>query len=1310
MFRKRFSVVQQIIVVLLSVSFIPSCTKDLDRTVVYDGVKVNLVQNQPATKSSLSNVEEDKVANVTIAVYEHTTGLLEAVRYYTDASSIEFSLVKGKSYDFFAFANLGDLSALIRESYVSTSLLHSFSKIFSSFSDVSTYGVPMASTEPVTMQTGVDNFVVISVERLVAKFVVTVDRSQLVSSSLVVKSLAIRQAALTVFPFAVASSRKTSNVSDGDYASEADIIALNNGKSAFFYIPENCQGVLLPGNDNPWNKIPTESSAQQSCTYLEMVCSYSMTDKVAENVTYRMYLGGDNVTDFNVERNTVYTLMIVPTDAGIDQSSWRLEPGDVVTWTHTLVLSPDSLSINIGETHDYTVLYYTYKHLNGVKIEEESTCEDVTATAVWSSGDTQILSVSDARVTALSCGETQVLAAYSGCNVFGVVKVLNPIEYVDELHVTGPDSLDVGLTGSYTATKQTWRYVNHVKDKSPVESVDVTASATWSSGNSGKATVFGGVVTGVSAGSVTITASYGELSDSKVVAVADHIEYVHSLSIAPTSASIRIGGTQAYTATYYTYRSTNGVVDWKHPTATESVTASYSSGDTSLASVSGVTATGVGEGSVTVTGEYLGVNSTATLSVSDGVSYYDTPVVSLSYGGTISAGGGSLSPSLSYRQTVHYLSGKTATLTTGGAVSYSGSATGFSVNVVSGVVTASANEGKGRSVGVTVSVTMNGKTGTGIATVSQNIDSVSSYGTPSVSVSYGGFGASGGTNYPTLSYSQTVYYVSGKTSTVTSGGSVSYSGSATGFSVNSSNGALTASANTGSARSVIVTARVTLNGKTGSGSATVSQYADSVVDYHYNDRLIAYGTPSVSIGSGITAAGGSAAISGSVSNTWRDQTRYASGRVVDNASRSVAGSVSFAEVSDPNSRYSVSGSTLYHVHMHKSVTTDAVTVRCYNAGNKAYYKDASVSVVNSYSDKWGSKQYGDPYFGDKSYGKVKDGTKSYGEVKNGTKSYGDIYNGTQTDKKYVGEKEYGGYSWGDWYNNGSVYDSGTATQISSESLGRSYGSLSKKTDVFVHANTVYMMTESYMSKSKFIEAVNCYIERKTYSLKPYEESTRYYYSQPRVEPIRRDQYRSWTRYNYNDWSYPRYRKWSMPRYRDYSMPRYRDYTVGRYRNWNRSGTRYYTSGDTDGLSESGSGEYLDTQSGTDYYDTLTGTDYYDTQTGSEYYDTKSGTSKGSAYDSGNDFVTYETSTRGSTARVYYVDKVTGSGTESVLKSTEVIRDVYKRSDEIGWTVKECQPLRSFRISGDYIYRNVLHGAAQVTLTYGTGSCNVAVHN
>lgn len=790
--------------------------------------------------------------------------------------------------------------------------------------------------------------------------------------------------------------------------------------------------------------------------------------------------------------------------------------------------------------------------------------------------------------------------------------------------------------------------------------------------------------------------------------------------------------------------------------------------------------------SVTMNGQ-TGSGYTSVYQNGDSISSYDVPSVSVSYS-NFGAAADTHYPSVSYSQTVHYVSGKTTTLTSGGSVSYGGSADGFSLNGTDGSLYAAANTGSQRSIAVTCYVSLNGQTGSGSTTVYQDADSISGYGTPSVSVGYSNFGPAADTHWPSVSYSQTVYYVSGRTTTATSGASsVTYGGSASGFSLNSSDGSLYAAANTGGARGITVTCYVTLNGQSGSGSTYVTQGEDYVVQDPYNPRVYAWGTPSGSIGSGMSAGGGSATLSASVTDTWISSRLMASGAVYDNSTYTLTGSVSYGEVYDNNNAYSYSGWTIYHRNMDKSVTTDGVTVRFYNANDNSKYVDSYVEYTNSYSDSWGDKQYGDPYYGDKSYGDVYNGDKSYGDVYNGDKSYGgvyngsksygdlygsksygdvyngsksygnvyngstsygdvyngdksygSVYNGTQSDNWYVGDKEYGSYWWGDWYDNGDAYDVGSATHYDTGYSAKSYGSASSSTSyTLVTRNTSRTVAKAGVKETigEFMASYGGYTcNYITTTVTPWSRTVYYYYYIGRAQPTRRDQYRSWTRYNYNNWSYARYRDWSMPRYRpwsypryrdwslpryrdysmaryhdyslpryhdfsmpryrNYSMPRYRNYSVGRYRSWNRYGTRYYTSGATDALSDSGSWEYLDTQYGTDYYDTVygtdqydtqygtdyydtqygtdyydtvygtdqydtqygteqydtqSGTDYYDTQYGTDYYDTQSGTSQGSAYDSGNDWTNYETSTRDPGVR-YYNTSATENGSDSSTSS------------------------------------------------------------
>lgn len=131
-------------------------------------------------------------------------------------------------------------------------------------------------------------------------------------------------------------------------------------------------------------------------------------------------------------------------------------------------------------------------------------------------------------------------------------------------------------------------------------------------------------------------------------------------------------------------------------------------------------------------------------------------------------------------------------------------------------------------------------------------------------------------------------------------------------------------------------------------SASVSNSVGAWVD----TGITAYGTPSISIGSGLTAAGGSATVSHSVSNTMGQKRTYTSGST-DTQSVSRAGTTTIALTGNGNNRFSLSGNIISHSNMTTNVTTDTVTVTATNSGSSSKTATASASATNaviSYAD------------------------------------------------------------------------------------------------------------------------------------------------------------------------------------------------------------------------------------------------------------------------------------------------------------------------------------------------------------------------
>lgn len=212
------------------------------------------------------------------------------------------------------------------------------------------------------------------------------------------------------------------------------------------------------------------------------------------------------------------------------------------------------------------------------------------------------------------------------------------------------------------------------------------------------------------------------------------------------------------------------------------------------------------------------------------------------------------------------------------------------------------------------------------------------YDVPVLQLSYGVIAASGGSVTPVKSFAQSVSYTSGSTSTVTSGGTWSYSGTG----VNTSTGAVSASSlgTTVKDKTLITTATASLmvNGKTGKASAYVYQAANSAT----------YGAVTISGGTvaDIPASGGSVSSASGISGS--QTVSFTSG---DSRPGTVSFSYSTA-VSAPSLGTTVKSRSKVGTLDANAIGDGGVTATksfdVYQAANSATYGTPTVSI--SYSD------------------------------------------------------------------------------------------------------------------------------------------------------------------------------------------------------------------------------------------------------------------------------------------------------------------------------------------------------------------------
>lgn len=272
----------------------------------------------------------------------------------------------------------------------------------------------------------------------------------------------------------------------------------------------------------------------------------------------------------------------------------------------------------------------------------------------------------------------------------------------------------------------------------------------------------------------------------------------------------------------------------------------------------------------------------------------------------------------------------------------SGSATGFSI---SGTKVTASNRtitvGSRRSIVVTgkYSNTFDGQTVSSTITIYQEANEASYGALTGGSVLASDIPASGGTSSTSISnMSQTISYTSGSTRA----GTVTYS--------KTSEITVSSLGTTVKARTKVGQVTVTYTGEggaTANKTVNIYQAENKVTNSNYNPRITAYGTPTISIGSGLTAAGGSATVSASVTNTETYNALYSSGATGPNQTRSVGGSLSISMTANGNNRFSLSGNKITHSSMGTNETTDTVTIKAVNNRDSSKSATASKSIVNS---------------------------------------------------------------------------------------------------------------------------------------------------------------------------------------------------------------------------------------------------------------------------------------------------------------------------------------------------------------------------
>ena len=300
----------------------------------------------PDTKSVINAADFDNAVKSVLVYLVDPDGHWKKAYSASGSSGLadkKFTILADGStyYDIYALVNMGeaDFTPASPQNWVYT--------LPESFSSLSSTGLPMCGSARINASeivAGGTTSKTLTLRRLLSKVNITVNKSGMLTgasdgSALAGGSLKLRQVSKVLRPFAAEADRRAQSASEM-YSADTDWHSFTGGSGkdvidsgVTLYIPENRQGT---GSGTTQSGKTPASGREALATYLEYTATKSgSSDGVSGNLTYKAYLGENELSDFNVIGDKVYTATLSLSWDGMWEGSWRVSQGD---WADTRAL------------------------------------------------------------------------------------------------------------------------------------------------------------------------------------------------------------------------------------------------------------------------------------------------------------------------------------------------------------------------------------------------------------------------------------------------------------------------------------------------------------------------------------------------------------------------------------------------------------------------------------------------------------------------------------------------------------------------------------------------------------------------------------------------------------------------------------------------------------------------------------------------------------------------------------------------------------------------------------------------------------
>lgn len=277
---------RKILIWILPLFALAGCVKEEPETA--EGTKARLTLNicEEGLRLAARAADEKAVQDVNVFLYD-VRGIARPQHFYVRGDVLECSVPVGE-YEVYAVANLHeDMGAMDREEL----LAYEF-RVPRSYASLPMSGQAVCTVGPKTQS------VTVSVRRNVAKIVCNISLDG-TFYDLKLQSVQMMDMAGSTMLFS--ENQQARELCSSELSTMASYEVRKASRT--YYLAENCRGEV-PGIVNQQQKCA--DNAPEGATFLRI-----KAQRGSRQVIYDVYLGENNTTNFDVRRNTVYTLKIV---------------------------------------------------------------------------------------------------------------------------------------------------------------------------------------------------------------------------------------------------------------------------------------------------------------------------------------------------------------------------------------------------------------------------------------------------------------------------------------------------------------------------------------------------------------------------------------------------------------------------------------------------------------------------------------------------------------------------------------------------------------------------------------------------------------------------------------------------------------------------------------------------------------------------------------------------------------------------------------------------------------------------------------